>query len=272
MKKGKTMSYKIAICDDSAVDANHIKHLLEAWADETARQLTIHIFDSAESFLFHYEDDSDYDILLLDVEMRGARYVAHDTYLCAPYASAGGFISEGGVYTSEMSGIELARKIRETDQSVQIIFITGYPEFALEGYDVSALHYLMKPVKREKFFEVLNRAVTALAEAPQFILLPNGKETVRVLGQNILYAESDGHYVVLHLTEDTLRLRMKIPELHTLLGEDFFRCGRSFLVGLRHVWRITRNGVVLDDRTELPLGKGLYDEMNRALVQYLRRI
>ena len=82
----------------------------------------------------------------------------------------------GGVYTSEMSGIELARKIRETDQSVQIIFITGYPEFAPEGYDVSALHYLMKPVKREKFFEVLNRAVTALAEAPQFILLPNGKE------------------------------------------------------------------------------------------------
>lgn len=77
-----------------------------------------------ESFLFRYEEKKDYDILLLDVEMKA------------------------------ISGMELARRIRRENDSVQIVFITGYPDYISEGYDVSALHYLMKPISAGKLSEV----------------------------------------------------------------------------------------------------------------------
>ena len=84
---------------------------------------------SAESFLFHYAEESDYDILLLDIEM------------------------------GKINGIELARRIRHDNETIQIVFTTGYYDFISEGYEVSALQYLMKPVSYEKLESVLNKAV-----------------------------------------------------------------------------------------------------------------
>lgn len=85
-------------------------------------------FLSAESFLFHYAEDKTYDILLLDIEM------------------------------GKMDGVTMAREIRRDNQTVQIVFITGYSDYISEGYEVAALHYLMKPVNEQKLYAVLDRA------------------------------------------------------------------------------------------------------------------
>ena len=90
------MNCKIAICDDSAADQNFIKELTMRWASKGRLALRIDTFPSAESFLFHYAEDKDYDILLLDIEMDG------------------------------MDGISLAKKLRQDNDKIQILFITGF--------------------------------------------------------------------------------------------------------------------------------------------------
>lgn len=236
------MTYHIAIVDDNSTDASYVSSLCEGWAKDVGHTLHIRTFASAEIFLFHEEDEPSFDILMLDIEMGG------------------------------MNGVELARRVRERNRTVQMVFITGYPDFIAEGYEVSALHYLMKPVCREKLWQVLDRAADAIGRRPRAILLPVGKETVRVIADGIRYAESQGHYVMVYTAEGAFRCRMTVSELSDLLEKGFARCHRSFLVGLRHVSRITKASVFLDDGTELPLGRGLYDELNRALIGVLREM
>ena len=129
---GENMTYNIAICDDSAADREWIASLSQVWAEQTDAAVRLAEFTSAENFLFLAQDEDPFDILLLDIEM-GA-----------------------------MDGVTLAKKIRQNNDTIQIVFITGYSDYIAEGYEVSALHYLMKPVKPEKLFSVLNRAVEKL--------------------------------------------------------------------------------------------------------------
>lgn len=113
------MKYKIAICDDSAADRTYVTDMVNHWSATAGHAVHLDTFDSAESFLFHYADESDYDILLLDIEM------------------------------AAMDGVTMAKHLRKDNEAVQIIFITGYTDYIAEGYEVAALHYLVKPVKEE---------------------------------------------------------------------------------------------------------------------------
>ena len=122
------MDYHIAVCDDCAADADFAADCAAQWAQRLGYTAEILRFPSAEAFLFQYAEDKRCDILLLDVEMPG------------------------------LNGVELAKRIRQKNKALQIVFITGYTDYIAEGYDVSALHYLVKPVSREKLFTVLDRA------------------------------------------------------------------------------------------------------------------
>ena len=126
------MKYKIAICDDSEADRQIVLDMVRHWAAGVGHVVHIDTFTSAENFLFHYAEESDYDILLLDIEM-GA-----------------------------MDGVTMAKRVRKDNEAVQIVFITGFDDYISEGYEVSALHYLMKPVRQEKLSAVLNRAAAAM--------------------------------------------------------------------------------------------------------------
>ena len=236
------MDYRAAICDDSPTDAAYILSLLENWAGERGISIKAECFPSAEAFLFHYAEDRGYDILLLDIEM------------------------------GSMNGVELAKSVRRSNDTVQILFITGFPDFIAEGYEVAALHYLMKPVNAQKLGEVLDRAVAALARQPRTVLLPVGRESIRVKADDIIYAESQAHYMIIRTARDEYKCRMTISELTELLGDGFARCHRSFLVGLRHVNRITKTDVYISGGACLPLGKGMYDGLNLALIRYLREM
>lgn len=231
---------RIAVCDDDGRQAKALEAAVGDWAEASSRNAEIRVFASAEAFLFDMNANDSYDVLLLDIEMPG------------------------------MNGLELARGLRDKGAKSQIIFITGYPDYISQGYDVSALHYLLKPVKREKLYEVLDRVAEALKRMPKFALIPVGKEVIRVYFEDIIYAESQGHYLYIKTKRGEFRPRLTAGELAERLDGAFFKCGRSFLVGLRYVERITKDTVFLEDGTALPLGKGLYDEINKALINYLR--
>ena len=236
------MALSIAVCDDNETDLQYITGMVNAWAMQGRIPVSVRTFPSAEAFLFHYSEDKDYDILLLDVEM------------------------------GKLNGIDLAKQIRVQNSRIQIVFITGYPDFIAEGYEVSALHYLMKPVKPEKLAEVLNRAADLSQERRPYLLVSSERETIRVFFDDIYYAESQGHYMLIHTQQTQYRVRMTVSGLLEKLDEGFYRCGRSFVVSLRHICRITRSEVFLENQVSLPLGRGQYDEINKTMIHYLRSI
>lgn len=232
----------LAVCDDAETDLQYITGLVNAWAVQGRIPVSVRTFPSAEAFLFHYAENRDFDILLLDVEM------------------------------GKLNGIDLAKQIRVQNDCVQIVFITGYPDFIAEGYEVSALHYLMKPVKPEKLEEVLDRAAQLTRKERPYLLVSSDRETIRLFFDDIYYAESEGHYMLIHTQERQYRVRMTVSGLMDALGEGFYRCGRSFVVSLRHICRITKSEVFLENQVLLPLGRGQYDEINKAMIRYLRSI
>lgn len=227
--------YKIAICDDLESDRDYLKDLLNKWAINNSHLLNIDTFSSAESFLFHYEETKDYDILLLDIEM------------------------------GLMDGVSMAKKIRQDNDAVQIIFITGYSDYIAEGYEVNALHYLIKPVKEEKLFSVLERAIEKVNKNDVVLNLETANGMVRVPIYQIRFAEVFGNYVTIHAYDDVV-VKMTLNELEKILDERFYRVGRSVIVNLNEVSRVTRTEIKLLDGTSIHLPRGAYDGVNRAII------
>ena len=232
------MDYRIAIVDDSTTDAEFVQGILNSWADFRQANIQAEVFPSAEAFLFRYAEDKGWDILLLDIEM-GA-----------------------------MDGITMAKKVRQDNESVQMVFITGFADYISEGYEVAALHYLMKPVKQDKLFAVLDRAVASIQKTERVILLPVGGEMLRLTISQVQYVEAFSHTVAIITGTDTIQVKMPISEVERLLGEGFIRCHRSYLVGLKHISRLSKTEVILDNGKTLPLSRSAAPLVHKAFISY----
>lgn len=234
------MKLNFAICDDNATEIEYISKIVGKWARANGNTAVLSTFESAEGFLFHYADNKSFDILLLDIQMKN------------------------------MNGVELAKQIRQDNDSVQIIFITGFPDFMAEGYEVSALHYLMKPVSEQKLFEVLDKATKRLGKSERTILLKVEGESVCVPVGSIVYIESFGHTVEITTNKEKIKAGLSISELEKKLGDGFIRCHRSYLVGLKYIKRIRQSEVILDNDISIPLSRRLYNKVNQAFIQFFK--
>ena len=131
---------------------------------------------------------------------------------------------------------------------------------------MEALHYLMKPVDEDKLFSVLDRAAEKLRRNEKVLTLELAGELVRLPVYQIRCAEVQGNYVTIHARAD-YTVKMTLSELESQLDENFFRLGRSALVNLGSVARVTRTAVTLADGSTLPLPRGAYERINRAIIQ-----
>lgn len=229
--------YRFAVCDDNSEDISYVTALLEKWSRAVDIPVQIKGFPSAEAFLFAWEEEKRFDVLILDVEMGG------------------------------MSGVELAKKLRLLGASMQLIFLTGYMEYIAEGYDVEALNYLLKPVTEERLGDVLNRAVERLKTRENVLILSLPDGMVTVPQHEIKYLEVMRNYVTIHAGED-ISIKRTLNELESKLDECFFRIHRSYIVNLRFVRKVAKTEVTLKDGSVLPLSRKMYDGLNRAMIEY----
>ena len=231
------MKLKIAICDDEQNQIEYITSIVASWSAHEGHGCEIRTFASAEAFLFEYEEDKAYDILLLDVEMKN------------------------------INGIELAKCIRKDNNRAEIIFITSHFEFVGEGYEVDALHYLIKPISAEKLTQVLTKAAEKISVEPPSVVISCEGETVKLYEADILYVESFLHYIVIHTKDKEYKIKENMSVFEKRVSDDFYRIHRSYLVSLKHITRISRTSVNIGN-TELPLSRGKYDDINRAFIQH----
>ena len=228
------MYIKISICDDSAAERERISSLVSDWTSTSGTDITLNEYSSAEEFLFSYEDCKP-DILLLDVEMPG------------------------------LNGVELAKKLRAKNRIIQIIFITAYSDYIAEGYEVAALHYLLKPVETEKVLKTLNRAVERVIRDCRSIALETADGTFVTPLYEVRYLEACKNYVTVHSERD-YTVRRTLSDFSGDLDSRFIKAGRSFIINLLWIKRVSKTEIELKTGEIIPIPKAAFETVNRAII------
>ena len=243
---------RIAYCEDEPAQRSRMELLLRTFAERKRLPLTVEAFSDSAAFLFQYPGSYPFDLIFLDIDLGG------------------------------MDGMALARKIRETDSEVPILFLTNHKEYVFEGYEVQAFRYLLKPVTEDTLFPLLEELQAMRGQEKPHLLLSLGGETQKLFLSDLLFVESDNHYLTLHTAAGMETFKKNLSEFREELsaawqasgetGECFAAAHRSYLVNLAHVERITRTECLLSDGTKIPVSRGCYASLNMRSCSFTGRM
>jgi len=235
--------FKIAICEDqrifSEAQANTCKNVLER--QNIKYQMSV--FTSSADFLKAFiTQQQRYDMILLDIVMDG------------------------------VDGIELARTIRQYDEDTAIVFVTSYGKYALQGYDVKALHYLMKPVDA-KLLENLIKSVYAKRPPNDSLTIKTGDHHVRVPVKEIVCMEIEGRRVKVSLTEGIVYYSGKLTEILSKLPNDLFiRCHQAFAVNIGYIRELSRSNAIAVNGKAIPVSRTFWHDTKTAFLRRMNAI
>ncbi len=236
---------KIAIIEDEQTHTELLSAYLQTWGEAQGQAVSMQTFLSAESFLFVWEETNDFDILFVDIQM------------------------------GKMNGVEMARKVRERDRGIAIVFTTGIADYMGCGYEVEALHYLLKPISMEKVGECMDK-VMRRSEKEAFALVHGREETMKIAVGHISYVEARGHGCVMETYArdgfcGQIEIAESISEMERQLGpHGFVRCHRSYLCRVESICRIGKTEITLDSGSRIPVSRRMYAEINRAFIAHFR--
>lgn len=228
---------KIAILDDEEEIRYKIGEYVRQFFGEKKGEvkLQVDLFADSAAFLDTYK--SEYDIIFLDIQM------------------------------PQINGMTLAKKIRTLDAKVILVFITQMPQYAVEGYEVEALGYMLKPINYFDFCLTMNRVLQRLKKKrAEVLLLKSEMGWWKIPTDNIFYVEVLGHYLIFHTKEEQIKIRGTIEEIAGRLKKfGYALVHRSYLVNLQYVERLTNNAVIVGGES-VPLAaskrKGLLQELS----------
>lgn len=231
---------KIAVCDDDKAAREHIVSLVK----EQIQDAEIMTFATGEEML---KVQSTFDISFLDVEMR------------------------------EISGMDVANHIRQEEQGNTksiIIFVTGYEKYMNSAFDVSAFHYLLKPIDEEKFRSVFGRALDELyavrERKKRFILVRNSGIQQKVYLKDIYYIESANKKIIIHTKMGILDSYGKMNELEQMTGRGFYRCHRCYLVNMEQIVSYNADTIKVVNGDKLILAQKKYNDFIRQYMKYAK--
>lgn len=231
----------LAVCDDQIQELESLTALLHIWQEEHNTVLRYKTFHDARELLSTAEKER-FTLYLLDVMMPG------------------------------MDGMSAAREIRGFDESADIVFLTSSPEFAYASYGVHALDYLLKPVRSEKLFAILNNLLQREQEQQDDLLLKSGATLIRVPISQLTHVEVMNKHLYYHLTNGTVHEipgTLKQCEPFLLSHSQFRQIHRSYIVNLLQVVELSPTAVKTSSGKELPVSRKLYPDLQKHYVELL---
>lgn len=228
---------KIAIVEDEVLYADQLQEYLKKYEEEYRETFEISVFQDGDQIVHHYK--AEYDVILMDVEMRF------------------------------MDGMSAAEEIRKIDTEVVIIFITNMPQYAVRGYEVDALDYVLKPITYFAFAQRLNRAIERIKKRTKRVISVNIKGSqIRMPIESVYYIESQGHTLIFHGVNGEVEAPGTMKEIQEKLrDEHFFRGNKGYLINLAHVDRVVEGCAVVAGE-ELVLSRGRRKEFMEALAGF----
>ncbi len=232
-----------AIVDDLESDRNHLRDMIQEDCAAHQTEAEFLLYDSGEAFLADFRPGL-CDAVFLDVLMDG------------------------------ISGIDTARKIREAERRLPVIIITTEPDFALDGFDAHVTDFLVKPLKQEKL-------AWCLQELRDYVAIPSYIEIRETAGQGsslskrvaldeILYARSDNHCVLIHTVSSDIRARTTFQEFTSLLPKtgSFYVCGRGLVVNFSMTCDVNGGNIHFKNGEEFPFSKRKQPDILQAFANY----
>ena len=230
----------IAVVDDEQSMREQLDTYICQFSSEKGIRLETVLFPSGDELLNYREKR--FDIIIFDIDMPGT------------------------------SGLDAARKIRETDQEVVILFITNIAQYAINGYEVDAVDYIIKPIGYFDFAMKFQKAVRwAEKNRGNQIFIDTLYGPVALSTDEILYVEVIAHYLVYHTFSSDYKVRASMKEHEDLLRTyHFARCHKSYLINLKHLKRLSSSEVIVGDYS-IPLGRAYKDTLMAEYMEYLHR-
>ena len=233
--------FRLAICEDEDIIAEAHKELVRAILENLGLEYQISVFKNGADFLASFYGHAQrYDMMLLDIVLDGA---------------------------DGIDGLTLARRVRREDEDVAIVFVTANKRYALKGYDVEPLHYLIKPVSPQKLEELIKRVIYR-QNRDKVLLIKSGENNVRVPIKNIVSLEITGRRIEVTLTDGTAYYPGKFTDILNELPKDIFvRCHQSYAVNIKNVREFTRQNVVTVNGKMIPVSRTYWSSLRAAFVQ-----
>ncbi len=227
-----------AIVEDEQVEIKRLKQYCADYGAEKRRQITADSFSDPAAFLEQYS--ASYDLVLLDIQMPG------------------------------MDGMRLAERLREMDSEVLIVFVTNMAQYAVQGYRVAALDFLLKPVSYFQFSQMMDRVFRCLEQRnPASLVVTSRRDTHRIPIACICYIESQNHKLVFHMEDGVLEVWTALSAVEASLPpRQFSRVNAGMLVNLGKVAGVQRDNVQLLSGEELPIARRRKKEFCADLAYY----
>ena len=218
-------TFRIAIYEDDEHDIDHLRSVISTVATRHHLSTAIDSFQSSKD-LQTFLAANDVDLLFLDIAL-----------------------------PDDLDGIAVARTIRVSKPDLPIVFVTALPEYALLGYDVQALHYLIKPATETGIETVLARCKQLhhddVSSATVEVVI--NRRTVDIPRHRILYAEVRGNRISIHLPDQIMEARTSLNSFLDQCGDAFLRCNRSFIINMNHVTAVRHGEFLLDNDDRIPI-------------------
>lgn len=225
-----------AICDDEKLFRDAIRAVLTQYSVEHRLQLDICEFDCAEALL---SEKKRFDLLFLDYQMPG------------------------------LNGMDAARALRARNLCCSIVFVTGYPQFVLESFQVQPFRFLLKPVQPEQVAELMNAFIAQQKQLSPITVVHGGTQTV-IDAQDILYLEGSGKNCIIRTVDRTYTSSKTLAQVHQLLPQHcFFRTHKSYAVNLYAVRSFDKDSVTLLNGELAKIGRGKAGAFRQAYAQFV---
>ena len=232
---------RFAIAEDEPLFQQQLKEYLTQYGAESGQELSIAVYGDGAALLEAYRGQ--FDILLMDIQMK------------------------------EMDGMTTAKRIRAIDEEAVIVFITNMPQYAIEGYSVGALDYVLKPVTYYAFSQCMERAIKRIRRKDKTYLFINDPQGGRKIDAGeLLHVEIHSHSLIYHTKGGDIQSTGSMKEVEdSLAGLPFYRCNKGDLINLAHVDGVKDGDAVIDGKI-VPVSRAKKKAFLDALNRYINEV
>lgn len=228
---------RVVIVEDNKSDENLLRDHLARYGQESSTVFSVTSYRSALDFLSEYKSDA--DIIFMDIEL------------------------------PDITGMEAARRLRKSDESVVLIFVTNIAQYAIEGYSVGASDYFLKPVRYNAFSMKIKKALKAVKRtADEYIMLSYGGAKVRLLIGAVRYVEVRAHKLIYHTDDGDFEVTDTLSKVEEKLAPyGFYRCNYCYLVNMNRIESVGKDSVFVGGE-EVQISRARKKDFLKSLADY----